>query len=108
MAKYTAEQAETVKTMYRDMHPEKGNDCLEEIAKTLGAGYTVGSVRAKLVREGLYVTPEKPKAEPRPVGPTKAEIREAIEANGFETEGFESATRDALLRLSEFVASHKS
>lgn len=59
---------------------------------------SVRSVRSKLVREGVYVA--KPKAETTKVqGPTKKELLNDLEATGFDVQGFEGATKDAIQRL---------
>ena len=59
---------------------------------------SVRSVRSKLVREGVYVA--KPKAASQKVmGPTKKELLNDLEATGFDVQGFEGATKDAIARL---------
>ena len=59
---------------------------------------SVRSVRSKLVREGVYVA--KPKAATKSVqGPTKKELLNDLEATGFDVQGFEGATKDAIARL---------
>ena len=65
-ANYTDEQIDTISAMYQDL----GNDGLDEIATQVGK--TVRSVRAKLVREGIYVAPDK--TTTRKDGPTKKEL----------------------------------
>ena len=107
MAKYTAEQTAKAVEMYRENHAARGNDVLTEIAEALGAGFTVGSVRAKLVREGVYVAPEKAPAEARPEGPTKAQIMDDLNSHGFPIEGLQGATREALINALEFVKNSK-
>ena len=74
---------------------------VEEIAETIGK--SVRSVRSKLVREGVYVAKEKP-ATRKVEGPTKKEILRDLDATGFDTKGFEGATKDALTRLLGMVA----
>lgn len=55
------------------------------------------SVIAKLVREGVYVAPEKPKASAREEGPTKKEmLRELAGKVPFDVTGFENATKEAI------------
>tara|TARA_S200002703_G_scaffold135026_1_gene123760 strand:- start:125 stop:421 length:297 start_codon:yes stop_codon:yes gene_type:complete len=59
---------------------------------------SVRSVRSKLVREGVYVA--KPKAKSTKVmGPTKKELLKDLETTGFDVQGFEGATKDAIERL---------
>ena len=74
---------------------------VEEIAETIGK--SVRSVRSKLVREGVYVAKEKV-ATRKVEGPTKKEILRDLDATGFDTKGFEGATKDALTRLLGMVA----
>ena len=64
---------------------------------------SVRSVRSKLVREGVYVA--KPKATARKQeGPTKKELLRDLEATGFNVQGFEGATKEAITRLIGVVA----
>ena len=71
-------------------------DGLEDIAETFGK--TVRSIRSKLVREGVYVaTPKGPAVKAD--GPSKKELLRELESKGFDTEGFEGATKIALSRL---------
>ena len=74
---------------------------VEEIAETIGK--SVRSVRSKLVREGVYVAKEKV-ATRKVEGPTKKEILRDLDATGFDSKGFEGATKDALTRLLGMVA----
>ena len=71
---------------------------VEAIAEAMGKA--VRSVRAKLVREGVYVAPEKAPKSKREEGPTKKElIRELETLVPFEVEGFLNATKDAIQAL---------
>lgn len=90
---YSDEQINLLRTMYA----EKGNAGLEEIAAKLEK--SVRSVRAKLVREGLYVAPDKPVKTVKDEGPSKKELLTQLDSMGFESKGFEGATKDALGRL---------
>ena len=90
---YSDEQINLLRTMYA----EKGNAGLEEIAAKLEK--SVRSVRAKLVREGLYVTPDKPVKAAKEEGPSKKELLSQLDAMGFESKGFDGATKEALGRL---------
>lgn len=94
---YTPEILEKIKTMYEEL----GNDGLEDIA--LAFDKTPRSIRSKLVREGIYVAAAKGSAS-KADGPSKKEILRDIEALGFETEGFEGATKVALSRLLGLIA----
>lgn len=90
---YTDEQV----SLLRSMYTEKGNEGLDEIAKALDK--SVRSVRAKLVRDGLYVAPDKPVKQAKEDGPSKKELLNQLDALGFEAKGFEGATKDAISRL---------
>ena len=74
---------------------------VEEIAESIGK--SVRSVRSKLVREGVYVAKEKV-ATRKVEGPTKKELLIDIDATGFDTKGFEGATKEALTRLLGVIA----
>lgn len=87
---YTAEMTAQIVEQYQD-----GVD-IEDIAASIEK--SVRSVRSKLVREGVYVA--KPKAQARKQeGPTKKELLRDLEATGFDVQGFEGATKDAITRL---------
>jgi hypothetical protein len=96
-ANYTPEMLDRMIAMYEDL----GNDGIPEIAETLGK--TVRSIRSKLVREGVYVASPKG-ASNKTEGPSKKELLREIEAKGFDTAGFEGATKIALSRLLGLVA----
>lgn len=96
-ANYTAELTEKIIEMYKEV----GNEGIEQIAETFGK--PVRSIRSKLVREGVYVATPKG-AVAKAEGPSKKELLRALEAKGFETEGFEGATKVALSRLLGLVA----
>lgn len=81
-----------------EMYQELGNDGLETIAETLGRG--VRSVRAKLVREGVYVAPEAPAKEKLPEGPTKKEMLDELESLvDFDVTGLMGANKEAIGNL---------
>jgi hypothetical protein len=94
---YTPEILEKIKVMYEEL----GNDGLENIA--LAFDKTPRSIRSKLVREGIYIAAPKGAAL-KTEGSSKKEILRDIEALGFETEGFEGATKIALSRLLGLIA----
>ena len=94
---YTAEMVETAVSMYEEL----GNDGLDQIAEAVGK--SVRSVRSKLVREGVYIATPK-KVAVKQDGPSKKEILRTIEADGFDTTGFEGATKAALTRLQGVLA----
>ena len=74
---------------------------VDEIANIVGK--SVRSVRSKLVREGVYVAKEKVATRVN-VGPTKKDLLRSLEASGFDTKGFDGATKEALTRLIGIVA----
>jgi hypothetical protein len=83
------------------MYESLGNDGLDEIAEAFGK--TVRSIRSKLVREGVYVASPKGAAA-KADGPSKKQLLRDLEATGFDTEGFEGATKVALSRLLGIVS----
>ena len=81
-----------------NMYGELGNTGLDRIAETLNK--SVRSVRAKLVREGLYVAPEKGAVKAKKEGPTKKElILELEKVAPFPVDGFMGATKEAIGHL---------
>lgn len=95
-ANYTDEMVATITTQY-----QAGVD-IELIAEAVGR--SVRSVRSKLVREQVYVAPDKPVAKPRDEGPTKKEmLRELEEIAEFSTAGLEGATKAAIQAIIDFV-----
>ena len=87
---YTAERTAQIVEQYQN-----GVE-IDDIAASIEK--SVRSVRSKLVREGVYVA--KPKAQARKQeGPTKKELLRDLEATGFDVQGFEGATKDAITRL---------
>ena len=89
---YTEAQTEAMIAEYQ------AGQTVEAIAEAMGKA--VRSVRAKLVREGVYVAPEKGVKSKREEGPTKKElIRELELLVPFEVEGFLNATKEAIQAL---------
>jgi len=87
---YTAEMTAAIVDQYQN------GASVDEIATDIGK--SVRSVRSKLVREGVYVAKAKPAAK-RENGPTKKELLIELENTGFDVNGFEGATKDAIMRL---------
>lgn len=89
---YTEDMVERMLEMYERL----GNDGLDEIAEALDR--PVRSVRSKLVREGVYVAPDKPKGSGfKREGPTKKELlRQLEDVAPFPVEGFMGATKAAI------------
>jgi len=89
---------DTDMSVLTNMYGELGNEGLDRIAATLNK--TVRSVRAKLVREGLYVAPEKGAAKAKKEGPTKKELLLDLEKVApFPVDGFMGATKEAIGHL---------
>lgn len=73
----------------------KAGESVEDIADSIGKA--VRSVRAKLVRENVYVAPEKPVKAEKVEGPTKKELMRELEAIApFPVEGLMNATKEAI------------
>lgn len=91
---YTTEQTKQLVALYA----ERGNEGLEDIAREMGK--TLKSVRAKLVREGAYVAPDKVKKLAD--GPSKKElVRELSQLVGKPLAGIDAATKESLSELIE-------
>ena len=89
---------DTDMSVLTNMYGELGNEGLDRIASTLNK--TVRSVRAKLVREGLYVAPEKGATKAKKEGPTKKELLLDLEKVApFPVDGFMGATKEAIGHL---------
>lgn len=84
-------------TLLHSLYAEKGNAGLDEIAAKLEK--SIRSVRAKLVRDGLYIAPDKPVKVAKEEGPSKRELLSQLDTMGFDSKGFEGATKDAIARL---------
>jgi hypothetical protein len=89
---YTEAQTEQLHNLYAEL----GTAGLDSIAERLGK--SVRSVRAKLVRDGLYVSGEKSVAA-KATGPSKKELLRDFETAGFDPTGLEGATKEALARI---------
>ena len=92
-ANYTEELTAAIVQRYTS------GESVEDIAESIGKA--VRSVRSKLVREGVYVAAEKPKAAKREEGPTKKELLRDLEslAPHLPIDGFVNATKEALTAL---------
>lgn len=89
---YTQEMEEKLYALYQEL----GNEGLEDIAKQMQK--PLRSIRSKLVQKGWYVA--SPKTEAKKLnGPSKKELLRDIEATGFDTTGFDPASKAALMRL---------
>lgn len=81
-----------------ELYSELGNDGLEEIAEKMEK--TIPSIRAKLVREGVYIPPKKALGKRAAEGPSKKELLNELESLvGFQCNGFMNATKGALREL---------
>jgi hypothetical protein len=94
---YTPEMVETAIVMYQEL----GNEGLDQIADAVGR--SVKSVRAKLVREGVYVKAEPKAPAFKDEGPSKKDLLSALEAAGFSAEGMQGATKAAIERVIDAV-----
>jgi hypothetical protein len=93
---YTKDMLDKMLSMYAEL----GNEGIEEIAAELGK--PVRSIRSKLVREGVY-SPSPKGPTVKADGPSKKELLRELEQKGFDTSGFEGATKIALSRLLNIV-----
>jgi hypothetical protein len=86
-----------------DMYASLGNDGMEQIAAALNK--SVRSVRAKLVRDGIYVAPEKgATTSKKKEGPSKKEMIAELETvSPFPVDGFLGATKEAIGHLISFL-----
>lgn len=101
MTNKTVNYTEEMVSQLHELYAEMGNDGLDEIAQKLEK--PVRSIRAKLVRDGLYVASPKSAAAKKD-GPSKKEILNAIDGLGFDSKGLEGATKEALTRIQSLVA----
>lgn len=90
---YSAELVATLLARYEEL----GNAGLESIAAEVGK--TKRSVISKLVREGVYVADAPAPKVAKVEGPTKKDMLRDLEATGFNVEGLEPATKDAIARV---------
>ena len=90
---YTDEQVKEMVSAYN----EHGNSVVDELAEKFGK--TKRSIISKLVREHVYVAPEKPAPAPRDEGPTKAELLADMKSANFDPDGLENATRSGLVKV---------
>lgn len=95
---------EAMVTKMREMYENK--ESVEAIAEALGK--PTRSVISKLVREGVYVAPEKPAPKAKDEGPTKKELLRDLEAAGFDVTGLEPATKDAIKRVLTLVEENQA
>jgi len=88
---YTAEQVTSMVDAYQ------AGTSVDALAEQMGK--SVRSVIAKLVREGVYVAQEKPKAN-KVEGPTKKELLIELERRvSFDVNGLMGATKEAIQSL---------
>jgi hypothetical protein len=85
---YTEEQTQQLHELYAEL----GTSGIDKICEIMGK--TPASVRSKLVKDGLYVAPEKQPT--RKDGPTKKELIREIHQMGHEVDGLEGATKEAI------------
>jgi len=95
---YTPEQTEQLLALYTEF----GNDGLETIAEKLNK--TVKSIRAKLVREQVYVAPDKSAARKKEGLSKKEQLMELRKILPFETDGLMGATKEVLGELIQYLS----
>lgn len=90
---YTEAQTDSMKAAYA------AGASVESIAEAMGKA--VRSVRAKLVREGVYVAPEKGVKAKREEGPTKKELLITLAEvwPDAPVDGLMNATKEAIVSL---------
>lgn len=92
---YTDEATELLKSLYAEL----GNDGLDAIAAQF-PGKTKNSVRAKLVKEGVYVVPEKKVSSKKKEGPSKKDLIATLsKLTGSQHKGIDGATKDAISEI---------
>jgi len=96
---YTEAQTDSMKAAYA------AGASVESIAEAMGKA--VRSVRAKLVREGVYVAPEKGVKSKREEGPTKKEMLIQLSAVWADApvDGLINATKEAIAALIDHLES---
>lgn len=98
----TANYTDEMVAKMLEMYEQSGNEGIEDIATALNK--SVRSIRAKLVREGVYVaTPVKAKAK-REEGPSKKELLNELETIvGFDVTPLSGATKEGISALIAFA-----
>jgi dUTPase len=103
----TPNYTEEMVTQLHALYAEQGNAGMDAIAETMGK--TVRSVRAKLVRDGVYVAPEKGTTAVKKDGPSKKEMLAGIRAlDVIDVDGFDGATKPAIAVLESLVKQIKA
>lgn len=87
-----------------EMYQTLGNEGMEQIATALSK--SVRSVRAKLVRDGIYVAPEKgATVSKKKEGPSKKQLIANLEQIApFPVDGFMGATKEAITSLIDYIS----
>lgn len=94
---YTGEQVTEMLAAYA----EKGNAVIPELAEKFSK--STRSIISKLVREQVYVAPDKPEPAPKVEGPTKAELLASMKSANFDPDGLENATRSGLVKVLDLI-----
>ena len=100
---YTPELTEKLKARYAELvaDPTQHADAVTILAQEFNKPEK--SIRSKLVKEKVYVAPDKPKKE-REDGPTKKELVKTLTGlTGLDLLGIEGATKSALRELIDFL-----
>lgn len=93
---YTEQERDKALKMYNEL----GNGGLLNISEELGR--SINSVRAKLVKEGVYSAPEK-KINQRKYGPSKKEIIRELGLLGLLPDGLEGTTKQGLNNIKNLI-----
>ena len=109
MSKYTQEQIDAIVAAYDSANGESVEAIARDRSATSEADAEgnfpaptksqIASVRAILIRAGVYVKAEKPAPAPKDEGPTKAQLMASLQGHDFDTDGLMGATKDALTRI---------
>lgn len=111
MAKVNYSDSQTAKAreMYVALRAADEKPDNDTVLDTIGTeiGKSRKSVRAKLVREGVFVADTKPEAAPKDDGPTKKEKLQELDLLSVNTKGADGATKeflDEVIRLAKAAA----
>ena len=96
---YTDAQVATAISRYAELRKD-GTDN-DSVLDTIGEeiGKSRKSVRAKLVRENVFVADVKPETAPKDEGPTKKDQLKELDLLGVNTKGADGATKDFLTEV---------
>ena len=100
---YTDESTELLKSLYAEL----GNEGLDAMVAQF-PGKSKNSLRAKLVKEGVYVVPEKKAASKKKEGPSKKDLIATLsKLTGSSHKGIDGATKDAISEVISLFTADK-